>query len=295
MALSLWGSKSKQLARSLAMRRRPLTWYKRRRLNRATSALSMPGGEARCVFEGIRSGLYGRDTQHTFVERDGATVSRIVDLVTPVPRVRNATIHHGELHGYRPTRCFDFVYLDICSTFGKASASWIYKHLRERLLPGASLVVTVARAWRNNHYMHDVAAALKYGEFFRDYLVTTQLLAGCKYVGNTNPSLFVDDDDLDKSHWSTVLPVRSDSRWLQRSRVSPVVHEVSVFSLMALQLLLSGLSYSLDFLIEYRQSDDDPTLARSADMVTIGLRDFGLGPPISFSQSLTRAALANLG
>ena len=161
--MNTWDRKQKNVARTLAM-----TPHKGQRAVKV--ALMMPGKECLCVREGLKTGLFDKDTLILAVEEDTDVFVRIGEQLTELGlkfEVFNCQLHelywHDGLwawntwsggHGCGNGK-IDFAFLDFCGEIKTQNAFWLRGHIKH-FAHNATIAFTTCLMNRNNYLMKHV-------------------------------------------------------------------------------------------------------------------------------------------
>lgn len=126
-------------------------------LGRVQTALFLPAEKCLCVKRAIEHGVIDDRTRLLAVERDPAVAQRMEKNLHAIG-VR-ATVIRSWLHTTRLPISVDLAFLDFNGVIDLRTARWLANHLAARLNKNATVIFTLAHAWRNNRFMprcHDL-------------------------------------------------------------------------------------------------------------------------------------------
>ena len=122
-------------------------------IGRRKSVLTMPGADALCMVECMNLDVITTKTTQQWVERNRVTASRLKGVKQNLG-FSNASIHHGLIESYTPTRKLDFINIDLEGTFTENFGTWVSSTLVKHLCEDASMVLWVT-AWARNATVND--------------------------------------------------------------------------------------------------------------------------------------------
>jgi len=159
-----WNRKYKNAARTMAM-------TPDKGQNIAKLALMMPGKDCLCVREGLKTGLFDKDTFILAVEKDrniALSIQRQLAKLNLKFEVLNCQLHeiYWWTDGIAPwlalsgNSCnlggkIDFAFLDFCGEIKKQNAYWLRENMH-RFAHDATIAFTTCLMNRNNHLMMHV-------------------------------------------------------------------------------------------------------------------------------------------
>lgn len=162
--MKTWNRKQKNVARTMAMT--PSKGQKPVKL-----ALMMPGKECLCVREGLKTGLFDKDTFILAVEKNRNVAWSIQKQLTELGlkcEVFDCQLH--EINWWtdvyypwfalsdkscNPGKKIDFAFLDFCGEIKKQNAYWLRENMH-RFAHNATIAFTTCLMNRNNHLMMHV-------------------------------------------------------------------------------------------------------------------------------------------